>query len=52
VFAGRLDYPRHGVFDRLVIRLTGGPTRPDTVVEYTDWQRVEAFGRALCADIA
>jgi menaquinone-dependent protoporphyrinogen oxidase len=56
VFAGRLDYPRYGVFDRFVIRLimrmTGGPTRPDTVIEYTDWQRVEAFGRALCADLA
>ena len=56
VFAGRLDYPRYGIFDRLVIRLimclTGGPTRPETVVEYTDWQRVEAFGRTLCADLA
>jgi menaquinone-dependent protoporphyrinogen oxidase len=56
VFAGRLDYPRYGVVDRLIIRLimrmTGGPTRPDTVVEYTDWTRVEAFGRALCADLA
>ena len=56
VFAGRLDYPRYSVVDRLIIRLimcmTGGPTRPDTVVEYTDWKRVEAFGRALCADLA
>ncbi len=56
VFAGRLDYPRYGVVDRFVIRLimrmTGGPTRPDTVVEYTDWQRVDAFGRALCADLS
>ena len=56
VFAGRLDYPRYGVVDRLIIRLimrlTGGPTRPDTVVEYTDWDRVDAFGRSLCADLA
>ena len=55
VFAGRLDYPRYGVVDRLIIRLimrlTGGPTRPDTVVEYTDWDRVDAFGRSLCADL-
>ena len=55
VFAGRLDYPRYGVVDRLIIRLimrmTGGPTGPDTVVEYTDWKRVEACGRALCADL-
>ena len=32
VFAGRLDYPRYGIFDRLVIRLimrmTGGPRDP------------------------
>jgi len=52
VFAGKLDYPRYGVVDRLIIRLimwlTRGPTRPDAVVEFTDWQRVEAFGRALC----
>ena len=33
------------------MRLTGGPTRPDTVVEYTDWDRVDAFGRSLCADL-
>jgi len=55
VFAGRLDYPRYRAVDRLVIRLimrmTGGPTRPDAVVEYTDWQRVDAFGRDLCADL-
>jgi len=55
VFAGRLDYPRYPFIDRLVIRLimrmTGGPTRRDTVIEYTDWQRVESFGRALCVDL-
>jgi menaquinone-dependent protoporphyrinogen oxidase len=52
VFAGKLDYPRYGVVDRLIIRfimwLTRGPTEPDAVVEFTDWQRVEVFGRALC----
>jgi menaquinone-dependent protoporphyrinogen oxidase len=51
VFAGRLDYPRYSLLDRLVIRLimriTGGPTDPATIVEYTDWQKVEAFGRSL-----
>ena len=56
VFAGRLDYRRYGPFDRLVIRaimrMTGGPTRPDAAVEYTDWQRVRTFGEALCADLA
>jgi menaquinone-dependent protoporphyrinogen oxidase len=48
VFAGKLDYPRYGFLDRAVIRfimlLTGGPTDPKAVVEFTDWQQVEAFG--------
>lgn len=51
VFAGRLDYPRCKPLDRLMIRLimwmTGGPTDPRTVVEYTDWSRVDAFGEVL-----
>lgn len=53
VFAGKLDYPRYGFFDRLMIRfimlLTKGPTDPNTVVEFTDWQRVDDFGRQLNA---
>lgn len=52
VFAGKLDYPKYGVLDRQMIRLimliTNGPTDPKTVVEFTDWQQVEAFGRAIC----
>ncbi|TAK48219.1 MAG: menaquinone-dependent protoporphyrinogen IX dehydrogenase [Betaproteobacteria bacterium] len=51
VFAGRLDYPRYTFWDRQIIRfimlLTQGPTDPATVIEYTDWQQVEAFARAL-----
>lgn len=51
VFAGKLDYPRYGFFDRLAIRfimlITGGPTDPRTVVEFTDWSEVEAFGRRV-----
>lgn len=51
VFAGKLDYPRYGVLDRLVIRLimwiTRGPTDPATVVDFTDWQRVDAFARRV-----
>jgi menaquinone-dependent protoporphyrinogen oxidase len=51
VFAGRLDYPRYGFFDRQMIRLimwiTKGPTDPSTVVEYTDWNAVDTFARAL-----
>jgi len=52
VFAGKLDYPRYGLIDRAMIRfimwLTQGPTEADAVVEFTDWTRVEDFGRALC----
>lgn len=51
VFAGRLDYPRYGFFDRQMIRfimlITHGPTDPTTVVEFTDWQKVEEFGRVI-----
>ena len=51
VFAGKLDYPRYGVVDRTIIRgimwLTGGPTDPKTVVEFTDWRQVEAFGSLI-----
>jgi len=52
VFAGRLDYPSYRPLDRLMIRfimlITKGPTDPATVVEFTDWQRVDAFARAVC----
>lgn len=50
-FAGKLDYPRYSLFDRHIIRfimlLTGGPTDPTTVVEYTDWAKVDAFADAI-----
>jgi menaquinone-dependent protoporphyrinogen oxidase len=45
--AGRLDYPRYHWLDRLAIRfimlMTGGPTDPTATVEFTDWQKVDAF---------
>lgn len=51
VFAGKLDYPRYGFLDRLMIRfimlITGGPTDPRAVVEFTDWSEVEAFGHRI-----
>ena len=51
VFAGRLDYPSCTFWDRQVIRfimlLTRGPTDSAAVFEFTDWNRVEAFGRAI-----
>ena len=53
VFAGRLDYPRYRLFDRMMIRfimlITKGPTDPTATIEFTDWQRVDAFARAICA---
>lgn len=53
VFAGKLNYPLYGPLDRLMIRfimlITSGPTDPSTVIEFTDWNRVEAFAHAVCA---
>ena len=51
VFAGKIDYPRYSFWDRQIIRLimwiTKGPTDPDAVVDFTDWDQVEAFGRQI-----
>ena len=53
VFAGKLDYPRYRLFDRLMIQLimliTKGPTDPTAVIEFTDWKKVEDFGRIVGA---
>ncbi len=50
-FAGRLDYRRYGWLDRQIIRfimlLTGGPTDPDTCIEYTSWQAVDDFAARI-----
>ena len=49
VFAGKIDYPRYGFWDRLAIRfimwMTKGPTDPTAVVEFTDWTKVDEFAR-------
>jgi menaquinone-dependent protoporphyrinogen oxidase len=51
VFAGKLDYPSYGFLDRQIIRfimwMTKGPTAADTVVDFTDWRQVEAFGEVI-----
>ncbi len=51
VFGGNLDYPNCRYLDRQMIRLimwmTKGPTDPATVVDYTDWDQVESFGRLV-----
>lgn len=51
VFAGKIDYPSYRFSDRQMIRLimwiTKGPTDPKAVVEFTNWQQVEEFGRLI-----
>ena len=51
VFGGKIESPRYGFFDRNMIRLimwiTGGPTDPHSVTDFTDWAEVEAFARGL-----
>jgi len=51
VFAGMLDYQKYGVFDRQMIRfimwMTKGPTDPDTVIEFTDWEAVDRFADSI-----
>ncbi|ELX8381197.1 menaquinone-dependent protoporphyrinogen IX dehydrogenase [Providencia vermicola] len=47
VFAGALRYPKYGWFDKTMIRfimkMTDGPTDPNTEIEYTDWEKVSQF---------
>ncbi|MCM5551662.1 menaquinone-dependent protoporphyrinogen IX dehydrogenase [Pleomorphomonas sp. NRK KF1] len=49
--AGKLDYPAYRWFDRMMIQaimtISGGPTDPSTVIEYTDWAAVEALAEEL-----
>jgi menaquinone-dependent protoporphyrinogen oxidase len=51
VFAGKINYPIYTFWDRQIIRLimwmTGGPTDPAAVVEFTDWNKVDDFGRLI-----
>ena len=51
VFAGNLDYQKYPFFDRTMIRfimwMTKGPTDPKAKVEYTNWERVAAFGKKI-----
>ena len=51
VFAGKISYQKYKFWDRQVIRfimwITGGPTDPQTVIDYTDWDKVDDFGRLI-----
>ena len=51
VFAGKIDYPRYGFFDRQIIRfimwLTDGPTGRRDVIDFTDWAQVDGFAQVI-----
>jgi menaquinone-dependent protoporphyrinogen oxidase len=53
IIAGKLDYPSYGFFDRIMIQLTmkftDGPTDRRTVIDYTDYDQVDAFADRLLA---
>ena len=53
VFAGKIDYPSLGPIDRTMIRfilwMGKGPTDPTQVVEFTDWEKVDEFGRFIAS---
>ena len=55
IFAGRIDYPRYGFFDRHMIRvimwITKGPTDLSGTYEFTDWSDVEAFGLSFAGTL-
>ena len=51
VFAGKIAYPELGAFDRTMIRfilwMGKGPTDPTQTYEFTDWNKVDEFGRMV-----
>lgn len=51
VFAGKIDYQKYGFVDRMMIRLimwvTKGPTDPQGIFEFTDWDKVDGFAALL-----
>jgi menaquinone-dependent protoporphyrinogen oxidase len=51
VVAGKVDYPSWTWYDTLMIQMimkfTKGPTDRNAVIDYTDWDDVEAYGRHL-----
>ncbi|GIU44894.1 menaquinone-dependent protoporphyrinogen IX dehydrogenase [Shewanella algidipiscicola] len=51
VFAGKIDYPKYRFFDKFMIRfimwITKGPTDTSGTFEFTNWDKVKAFGKAF-----
>ena len=48
VFAGKIDYKKYKVIDRIMIRfimwMTKGPTDPSSNIDFTNWNQVKEFG--------
>lgn len=55
VFAGALLYSKYGFFDkfmiRLIMKITGGETDTSKDIEYTDWQKVDAFSAQIINEV-
>lgn len=55
IISGRLDYPAYRWLDRLLVRgimkVTGGPTDPASVIDYTDWAAVDRFAERMARRI-
>jgi menaquinone-dependent protoporphyrinogen oxidase len=51
VIAGKVDYPSWTWYETLMIQMimkfTKGPTDRNAVIDYTDWDDVDAYGRHL-----
>lgn len=51
IFGGKIEYPKYRFWDKTMIRLimwlTKGPTDPNAIVDFTDWDEVEAFALAI-----
>jgi menaquinone-dependent protoporphyrinogen oxidase len=49
VIAGKVNYPAWRWYDvlmiQMIMKMTHGPTDRRTVIDYTNWQDVEAYGR-------
>ena len=51
VFAGKVDYPKYGFFDKYIIKfimfITKGPTDTSKSYNFTDWSKVDDFAKEL-----
>ncbi|MGM0658145.1 MAG: menaquinone-dependent protoporphyrinogen IX dehydrogenase [Pseudomonadota bacterium] len=51
IIAGKLDYPRYRLIDRVMIqmimKMTDGPTDGKSVIEYTDWAQVDRLAERM-----